>query len=130
MRTRTPVTEPESHGDSGSTRGDQAAPEAGAPAQRLEGSDEWRMTRRAEDGQIEAYTTRVSAPPGELLELKVSTSERAFRMSAYRLGDYDGGTGHLVHRSAAGPRRAAGRRGVPAGRDPHRRGAVAREPDR
>ena len=57
------------------------------------------MTRRAEDGQIEAYTTRVSAPPGALLELKVSTSERAFRMSAYRIGDYDGGTGHLVHRS-------------------------------
>ena len=94
-----PVTEPESHGDSGSTGDDKAAREAGAPAKRLTGSDEWRMTRRAEDGQIEAYTTRVSAPPGELLELKVSTSERAFRMSAYRLGDYDGGTGHLVHRS-------------------------------
>ena len=57
------------------------------------------MTQMAKDGQIEAYTTRVSAPPGALLELKVSTSERAFRMSAYRIGDYDGGTGQLVHRS-------------------------------
>ena len=119
-----------SHGDSGSTPSDEAAPEAGAPARRLKGSDEWRMTQMAKDGQIEAYTTRVSAPPGDLLELKVSTSERAFRMSAYRIGDYDGGTGQLVHRSQAGPRRAAGRRGVPAARDPHRRGAVAREPDR
>jgi len=63
----------------------------------------------AQDGQIEADTTRVSAPPGDLLELKVSTSERAFRMSAYRLGDYDGGTGHLVHRSEVvrGERQAA-----------------------
>ena len=92
-------TEPGSHGDSGSTPSDEAAPEAGAPARRLKGSDEWRMTQMAKDGQIEAYTTRVSAPPGDLLELKVSTSERAFRMSAYRIGDYDGGTGQLVHRS-------------------------------
>ena len=57
-------TEPGSHGDSGSTPSDEAAPEAGAPARRLEGSDEWRMTQMAKDGQIEAYTTRVSAPPG------------------------------------------------------------------
>jgi hypothetical protein len=57
------------------------------------------MTRFAEDGQIEAYTTRASAPPGEPIELKVSTSERAYRVSAYRIGAYDGGTGHLVHRS-------------------------------
>jgi len=57
------------------------------------------MTRFAEDGQIEAYTTRSSAPPGVPVELKVSTTERAYRVSAYRIGAYDGGTGHLVGRS-------------------------------
>jgi hypothetical protein len=86
-------TTPGGHGTGHSTgHGDTAA-------RPLKGSDAWRMTRFAEDGQLEAYTTRVSAPPGARLELKVSTSERAFRMSAYRIGDYDGGTGHLVHRS-------------------------------
>jgi len=67
-----------------------------APAR---GSDDWRMTRFAEDGQIEGYTTRSSAPPGVPVELKVSTAERAYRVSAYRIGAYDGGTGHLVDRS-------------------------------
>jgi hypothetical protein len=100
--------EPESHRYSGSTESDHGHAENGAPARRLKGSDAWRMTRFAEEGQIEAYTTRVSAPPGAKLELKVSTSESAFRMSAYRIGDYDGGTGHLVHRSqlVAGERQA------------------------
>jgi hypothetical protein len=93
-------TEPESHGGSGSTRTDEASEEAGATARRDKGSDDWRMTRVATDGQIEGYTTRVSGPPGTLLEVKVSTTEPAYRMSAYRLGDYDGGSGHLVHRSA------------------------------
>ncbi len=73
---------------------------AGQP---LGGSDDWRMTRSAEDGQIEAYTTRTSAPPGATLRLKVSTSERAFRLHAYRIGAYDGGTGHLVFQSRVVP---------------------------
>ena len=75
----------------------QAPAPTGAAAVR--GSDRWRMSRFAEDGQIEAYTTRASAPPGVPVELKVSTSERAYRLSAYRIGAYAGGTGHLVHRS-------------------------------
>ena len=85
------------------------ATSGGGPAKPpLRGSDDWRMTRFAEDAQIEAYTTRASAPPGVSLELKVSTSDRAFRVSAYRIGAYDGGTGHLVHRSqlVAGERQA------------------------
>jgi N,N-dimethylformamidase beta subunit-like, C-terminal len=84
----------------GSVRDEHHEARAAGPAARLQGSDDWRMTRPAEDGQIEAYTTRVSAPPGVPLELKVSTADRAFRMYAYRIGDYDGGTGHLVQRSA------------------------------
>jgi hypothetical protein len=75
------------------------APKATTTAQPDRGSDDWRMDRFAEDGQIEAYTTRVSAPPGVAIELKVSTSGRAYRVSAYRIGAYDGGTGHLVHQS-------------------------------
>jgi hypothetical protein len=84
---------------------ESAAPAAKAP---VRGSDDWRMTRFAQDGQIEAYSTRVSAAPGVPVELKVSTSERAYRVSAYRIGAYDGGTGHLVLRSGlvAGERQA------------------------
>ena len=93
-------TEPESHGDSGSTRSDQTlrrGRRSGPAARGL---------RRVADDAASPRTAR-SRPtrpasarrPATLLELKVSTSERAFRIIAYRLGDYDGGTGHLVHRS-------------------------------
>jgi|tagenome__1003787_1003787.scaffolds.fasta_scaffold20946701_1 hypothetical protein len=86
---------------SGKVLGDPAGTPRVAPTvAQVQGSDDWRMTRFAEDAQIEAYTTRASAPPGVPVELKVSTSERAYRVSAYRIGAYDGGTGHLVHRSA------------------------------
>jgi hypothetical protein len=72
------------------------------------GSDDWRMTRPGEDGAIEAYTTAVSGPPGEPVGLKVSTDDATYRVFAYRLGAYDGGTGHLVWRSGqlAGERQA------------------------
>lgn len=101
-------------GDPGAGRSVAAVDEAGAPgleartpatpvaspaAGAVRGSDDWRMTRFARDGQLEGYTTRASAPPGVPIELKVSTSQRAYRVSAYRIGAYEGGTGHLVHRS-------------------------------
>lgn len=80
-------------------QGTRAVPLAG-PADEVEseprGSDDWRMTRFAEDGQIEGYSTAASGVPGTRLGLKVSTSERRFRVFAYRLGAYLGGTGHLV----------------------------------
>lgn len=65
----------------------------------LRGSTRWRMTRFAEDGQIEGYTTKVSGPPGTRLGFKVSTSQRRFKVFAYRIGSYRGGTGRLVWES-------------------------------
>ncbi len=86
----------------GSVRGsDTESPEpAGEDQRRLRGSDAWRMTHPDDDGGIEAYTTVVSAVPGTPVGLKVSTDDATYRVFAYRIGAYDGGTGHLVWRSA------------------------------
>lgn len=65
----------------------------------LAGTDDWRLRPGAFDNRIEAYATRASAPAGTRLGLKVSTSEGAWRVSAYRIGAYRGGWGHLVWRS-------------------------------
>jgi len=74
------------------------------------GTDDWRMTRPATDGQIEAFTTAASGPPGTELGLKVSTPARSYRVLAYRIGSYDGGTGTLVWTSE----RLPGERQAPA----------------
>src|SRR5262249_5838160 len=63
------------------------------------GSEHWRQ-RRPSAGRIAAYTTRISAPPGTRVGLKVSTTQNRYRVSAYRIGWYPGGTGTLVWRSA------------------------------
>ena len=70
-----------------------------ATTTRPRGSEEWRQHRPAA-GRIAAYTTRISAPAGARVGLKVSTTERGYRVSAYRIGWYPGGTGALVWRSA------------------------------
>ena len=91
----------------------------------LAGTDRWRMTRFAEDGQIEGYSTAASGVPGTRLGLKVSTSARSFKVFAYRLGAYDGGTGHLVWTSPAVPGTRQADAVLEACGDPHRGGAVA-----
>jgi hypothetical protein len=94
---------------------DAADPPAHRPTQRIEpaahpspepaptpeprGSEDWRQQRRAA-GRIAAYTTRISAPSGTRVGLKVSTTASHYRVSAYRIGWYPGGTGLLVWRSA------------------------------
>ena len=74
------------------------------------GTDRWRMSRPAPDGTLEAFSTAVSGPPGEALELKVSTRAPSYRLEVYRLGAYAGGSGLLVH----GPQRPRGRVQPPA----------------
>jgi hypothetical protein len=88
------------------TRAQDAPPEARADVEggRPSGTDAWRITRPAQ-GAISAYTTAVSALPGDALEVKVSTTARAYRLEVYRLGAYDGGSSRLVH----GPVRLEGR---------------------
>jgi hypothetical protein len=66
---------------------------------KLRGTENWRQWSPA-DGRIAAYTTRISAPPGTQVGLKVSTSAPRYRVSAYRIGAYPGGTGALVWRSS------------------------------
>jgi hypothetical protein len=79
------------------TDGTSSPPERREAARR--GSYDWRMTRPAIDGQIEGYTTRASAPAGTALELKVSTTQKTFKVFAYRIGAYAGGSGRLVWKS-------------------------------
>jgi hypothetical protein len=76
---------------------------AAVPADQVEpdeprGTEEWRVTRPAA-GRIAAYTTRISADPGTRVELRVSTRAGGYRVWAYRIGGYAGGTGRLVWRS-------------------------------
>jgi hypothetical protein len=63
------------------------------------GGEQWRQWGPG-DGSIAAYTTRISAPPGSHVGLKVSTTASRYRVSAYRIGWYSGGTGALVWQSA------------------------------
>jgi hypothetical protein len=75
----------------------------------LRGSDGWRLSRPAMQGQIEGYTDPVSGVPGTRVALKISTSAARFRVQAWRIGDYRGGNGRLVwhSRPLPGHRRAA-----------------------
>lgn len=102
-RIEDPTRRAEPAGPSG---GAQLVDETGAeeePTEDLRGSGEWRLSPGAFDGRIEAYATRASAPAGSLVGLKVSTSEDDWRVSAYRIGAYRGGWGHLVWRSRRQP---------------------------
>jgi hypothetical protein len=65
---------------------------------RHRGSEGWRV-RSAGPADVEGFTTRVGGPPGTVVGVKASTSARSFRLLAYRIGSYVGGSGHLVWRS-------------------------------
>jgi hypothetical protein len=71
------------------------------------GSEDWRVVRPAA-GRISAYTEDISGPPGAQVGLRVSTVAGGYRVAAYRIGSYPGGTGTLVWRSRflAGERQA------------------------
>ena len=75
----------------------------GTPVSTSVGSDDWRMRHPATEGQLEAYTTAASGTPGTEVGLKVSTTEAWYRVLAFRIGSYDGGTGTLVWRSSRLP---------------------------
>ena len=87
--------------------------QSSAPPERDEGAapggtEDWRLRRPAHDHQIEGYLTAASGPPGTRLGLKVSTTERGYRVSAYRIGAYHRGSGHLMWRSRFLPGRQQG----------------------
>jgi hypothetical protein len=62
----------------------------------MRGSSRWKLTRPADAGQIEGYSSRVSVTPGQPVDVMVSTTAPRFRVFAYRIGGYRGGEGRLV----------------------------------
>jgi len=70
---------------------------------RLRGSGAWQLRKRAYERQIEGYADRVSGRPGTSVGLRISTTETSYRVLAYRVGAYRGGTGHLVWSSRPQP---------------------------
>ena len=88
---------------SGSDRARLSSPAApsgaeGAADEPAKGSEKWRV-RRPAAGRIAGYSTAASGPAGTRVGLKVSTSAARYRVIAYRLGAYDGGTGRQIWRS-------------------------------
>ncbi len=72
--------------------------EADAADEPAKGSEKWRV-RRPAAGRIAGYSTSASGPAGTRVGFKVSTSAARYRVIAYRLGAYDGGTGRQVWHS-------------------------------
>lgn len=64
------------------------------------GTNAWRLRRPAVNRQIEGYADRVSGVPGTRVGLRVSTRSRAYRVTAYRIGAYAGGSGLPLWTSA------------------------------
>ncbi|PVG81394.1 hypothetical protein DDE18_18065 [Nocardioides gansuensis] len=91
-----PGTSPGAQPADGSGTGDGVG---GARDRRRHGSEAWRITKPSNDHQIEAYTTHASGLPGTRVGLKVSTTERGYEASAFRIGAYRGGTGAFVWES-------------------------------
>jgi len=81
-----PVIERRHHDDPGKPR-------------RPRGSEAWHLARSSKPGEIEAFTTRSSGGSGTPIGLKVSTRSTHYRVQAYRIGWYRGGTGHSVWHS-------------------------------
>jgi hypothetical protein len=65
---------------------------------RPRGSLDWRVAPGT-GGGISGFTTATDGAPGSHVGLKVSTASQRFRVRAYRIGAYRGGTGLLVWRS-------------------------------
>ncbi|MCX4791196.1 MULTISPECIES: N,N-dimethylformamidase beta subunit family domain-containing protein [unclassified Streptomyces] len=63
------------------------------------GDADWRIRSVGPPDAIEGYTDKVSVLPGEEFGLYVSTTAPAFRVSAYRVGWYDGAQARRVWRS-------------------------------
>ncbi|WP_327271158.1 hypothetical protein OG609_02105 [Streptomyces sp. NBC_01224] len=60
---------------------------------------DWRIRSVGPPGAIEGYADKVSVVPGEEFGMYVSTTAPAFRVSAYRVGWYDGAQARLIWRS-------------------------------
>ena len=73
------------------------------PTSRARGTNDWRLRRPAEDGQVEAWSAPASGVPGTAVALMVSTTAGSYRVTAYRIGADAGGWGVRVWQSAVLP---------------------------
>jgi hypothetical protein len=65
------------------------------------GDSGWRITSAGAASAIEGYATKASVLSGESVGLRVSTASASFRVSAYRMGWYQGAEARLVWQSDA-----------------------------
>jgi hypothetical protein len=85
-----------------------------AAENRLPGSA-WRLRRRSVHGEVQGFASRTSVRPGQPVMLYVSTTARAYRVRAFRMGWYGGRLARLVWTSRPLPgRRQTARRTVTA----------------
>src|SRR5689334_2697973 len=54
------------------------------PRPRPRGTNAWRLTKPALNGQIEGYATTISARPGQRVSLRVSTTASRYQVLAFR----------------------------------------------
>ncbi|MFF9497897.1 N,N-dimethylformamidase beta subunit family domain-containing protein [Streptomyces flaveolus] len=96
--------------------GNPDAPNGPSEASRP-GDSDWRIRSEGPPEAVLGYTDKVSVLPGEDFGLYVSTTAPGFRVSAYRIGWYNGAQARLVWRSD----RVAGRVQGEPGLDPRMR---------
>jgi len=70
------------------------------------GSADWRLGATGPPDAVTGYPDRVSVLPGESFGLRVSTTAASFRVSAFRIGWYDGRQGRRIWTSPRIPGRA------------------------
>ena len=103
-----------SHGpkSASSPHGSSASPDfssgiqGSAPAATAEvaaGDPAWRITRLGPAHAIEGWVDRVSVLPGQAVRLYVSTIDRHWQVTAYRMGWYGGALAHRVWQSGSEP---------------------------
>ena len=73
----------------------------GAIAEAAVGDPAWRITRLGPAHAIEGWVDRVSVLPGQAVKLYVSTIDRDWRVTAYRMGWYGGALAHRVWQSGS-----------------------------
>ena len=89
---RSSASTPQSSGIEGSAPAPTPLAAIGDPA--------WRITRLGPPNAIEGWVDRVSALPGQTVKLHVSTVDRHWRVTAYRMGWYGGALAERVWQSA------------------------------
>jgi hypothetical protein len=79
-------------------------PNAIVAENRLAGTDDWKLSRPATDGEIEGYASATSVARGESIRLYVNTVAPAYTIEVFRMGWYGG----LGARRVWGPIEATG----------------------